>query len=106
MKELKFYKTETGREPLADWLEDLDKVTRAKINSFLDRVALGGAKKNIKRVGFGVFEIKIDYGPGYRVYFGEIGKVVILLLVGGDKSTQVKDIKLAQIYWRKVYVQK
>ena len=51
-------------------------------------------------VGGGVFEFRIDYGPGYRVYFGQIGSIVVLLLCGGDKSTQDRDIREAQKYWR------
>ena len=51
----------------------------------------GGAKKNIKALGDRVFEIKVNYGPGYRVYFGELDNVIILLLSGGDKSSQKRD---------------
>jgi putative addiction module killer protein len=51
-------------------------------------------------VGEGVYELRIDFGPGYRVYFGQEGKLLILLLCGGDKSTQTKDIKRAHAYWK------
>jgi putative addiction module killer protein len=51
-------------------------------------------------VGEGVQELRIDYGPGYRIYFGQVGSTVVLLLCGGDKDTQAKDIQLAQHYWR------
>jgi len=61
---------------------------------------MGGAKKNIRPLGGGLFEIKIDHGPGYRVYFGETGNTVILLLLGGDKSTQFRDIRQAKDFWR------
>jgi putative addiction module killer protein len=61
-------------------------------------VRLGNLGRN-RSVGEGVFEIKIDYGLGYRVYYGLEGKALILLLVGGDKSTQEKDIALAKTYW-------
>lgn len=100
MKRLEFYKAENGKEPFSEWLDSLDRVSRAKVMSFVERVALGGSKKNVKPVGQGVMEIKIDYGSGYRAYFGEIGNVVMLLLVGGDKDTQDKDIRLAQTFWR------
>lgn len=83
-----------------DWLDSLDIRVQAKITAFVDRVAAGGSKKNIKALGDGVFEIKIDFGSGYRVYFGEIKKVIVLLLLGGDKRTQQKDIDLAKKYWR------
>lgn len=100
MKQLKVYKTGSGREPYTEWLNGFDKTTKAKIKSFIDRIALGGSKKNLKPVGSGVYEIKIDFGPGYRIYFGEVENSIILLLLGGDKSTQEKDIKIAQFFWR------
>jgi putative addiction module killer protein len=55
---------------------------------------------NIKPVGDGVSELKVDQGPGYRVYYAMSGKAVVLLLIGGDKSTQSKDIKTAKRYWQ------
>lgn len=61
--------------------------------------------KNVRALKGGVFEIKIDRGPGYRVYFGEDGKFLILLLIGGDKGSQDQDIKKAKEYWR-LYAQK
>jgi putative addiction module killer protein len=61
---------------------------------------LGAGKKNIRHIGKGVFEIKLDTGPGYRIYFGQIGNTVILLLAGGDKKSQFQDIQKAQDYWR------
>jgi putative addiction module killer protein len=78
---------------------------QARITNYIDRVAAGGSKKNIRALGDGIFEIKMDFGPGYRVYFGELSHVIILLVLGGDKHTQDKDIKLAKKYWRE-YVQK
>ena len=77
------------------WLNDLkDSKTRAIIMSRIDRISLGlfGVCKS---VGQGVSEVKIDYGPGYRLYFVKKGSVVIVLLCGGDKSTQSRDIKKA-----------
>ncbi len=93
------FKTEAGKEPYFEWIEMLDMVTQAKIYAYVDRVALGGGKKNLEPVGDGVFEIKIDYGPGYRVYFGR-SKNRIILLIGGDKSSQNRNIKKAKEFWR------
>ena len=100
MKRVEYYRTESGKEPCRDWLLGLDSKEERCIRAYVDRVAAGAGRKNIKPVGEGVFEIKIDYGPGYRVYFGEVGKVLILLLVGGDKGTQFRDIRQAKEYWR------
>lgn len=93
------FKTEAGKEPYSEWIETLDAVTQAKIYAYVDRVALGGAKRNLKPVGDGVFEITIDYGPGYRIYFGRSENRIILLL-GGDKSSQDRNIKKAKELWR------
>ena len=81
-------------------LSHLSVKIQARVSAFIDRVAAGGGKKNVKPLGDGVYEIKIDVGPGYRVYFGEDERAIILLLVGGDKRTQSKDIDTAKHYWR------
>jgi putative addiction module killer protein len=78
----------------------LDKRSRVKIRAYIDRVALGGSKKNRRSLGDGLNEIKIDDGPGFRVYVGLIGNDVMLLLGGGDKSSQARDIEKAHEYWR------
>ena len=99
VKRIEIYEREDGRRPFSEWIESIDETVQMKILAFIDRVALGGSKKNVRPVGKGVFEIKINYGPGYRVYFGELENIIILLLLGGDKHTQKKDIRLAQKYW-------
>ena len=71
---------------------------RAKIRTRIDRISLGNFGF-CDSVGLGVAELKIDFGPGYRVYFGELGNRLIILLCGGDKSTQREDIKNAHNYW-------
>ncbi len=98
--EIEYYATETGRKPFKEWLEGLaDVAGRAKIRVRLDRVRLGNLGDN-RSVGEGVHELKIDYGPGYRVYFALDGHRLILLLLGGDKSAQERDIAKAKEYWR------
>jgi putative addiction module killer protein len=93
------YKTTNGKSPFGEWLDSLrDK--RAQVLTFtrLDRLKAGllGTTRN---VGDGVHEIKIDYGPGYRVYFGNDGERLVILLVGGTKKTQTSDIQTAKLYW-------
>jgi putative addiction module killer protein len=96
---LEYYADEKGKEPFRDWLYGLrDRAAFARITVRLDRVELGNFGF-CKSVGNGVFELKIDYGPGYRVYYAISGKTVVLLLLGGDKSTQAKDIGTAKAYW-------
>lgn len=98
-KELQIYVTEDGRAPLSEWLASLrDIKARAKIRVRLDRVSLGNLG-DCHGVGDGVQELRIDYGPGYRVYFGQVGTAIVLLLCGGDKNTQAKDIEQATRYW-------
>jgi putative addiction module killer protein len=96
---ISYYLTESGEKPFKDWLESFkDIVARQKIRIRLDRVRLGNLGKN-RSVGEGVYELKIDYGPGYRVYYGLEKKTVVLLLLGGDKSSQKRDITQARIFW-------
>lgn len=76
-----------------------DRKTRAKIRTRLDRVEEGNLG-DCEPVGEGVFELRIDYGSGYRLYFGQDKKIIIILLQGGDKSTQGKDIEKAKQYWK------
>ena len=98
--EVREYQTTQGRSPLAEWLAGLrDGGTRARIVARLDRLK-AGLLGDWKSVGGGVCELRIDHGPGYRVYYGQAGKTLILLLCGGDKSTQAKDIEIANAYWK------
>ena len=93
------YRTVNNREPFQEWLRGLkDRDGRAKIRIRLNRVEQGNFGKH-KGVGEGVIELIIDFGPGYRVYVGEDGDQVILLC-GGDKSTQDSDINKAKGLWR------
>lgn len=80
----------------AKWLGGLrDRMAKARIAVRIDRLALGNPG-DVKSVGRGVSEMRIDYGPGYRVYFARRGDVVVLLLCGGDKKSQARDIVAAQ----------
>ncbi len=93
------YLTENGRNPFRKWLEGLrDRQARAKIRVRLNRIRLGNFG-DCKGVGSGVSELRVPHGPGYRVYFGRKGITVVILLYGGNKKTQSKDIALAQEYW-------
>ena len=98
-KEIFYYETSDGKQPFRDWFLSLgDRVTRNKIDARIRRVESGNFGY-CESVGEGVMELKIDFGPGYRVYFGQIGSTLVILLTGGDKSTQRKDIKTAHEYW-------
>ena len=98
-KELLFYETLEGRVPLEQWLKLLtDRKGRAIIRTRLDRLAYGCAGR-CESVGEGIHELKIDFGPGYRVYFAGEDMTRILLLCGGDKDSQKRDIRKAKKYW-------
>jgi putative addiction module killer protein len=89
---IEFKQTETFRK----WRIRLkDEQIRARIASRLDRLAFGNAG-DVKPVGDGISELRIDYGPGYRIYFQRRGNTIIILLCGGNKSTQANDIKVAK----------
>ena len=98
--EIEYYITREGKKPFQAWLENLrDVMARAKIRIRLDRARLGNLG-DYRTVGTGVYELKVDYGPGYRIYFGIEGKRLLLLLLGGNKSSQQKDIATAREYWQ------
>ena len=98
-KQVENYVRSDGSCPFEDWMTSLrDQRARARIRTRIDRVQLGNLG-NCEPVGGGVSELKIDYGPGYRVYFGQIGTKLVILLCGGDKSSQSEDIKKAIEYW-------
>jgi putative addiction module killer protein len=98
-REIEVYQTEDGKKPFLKWLDSLKDVrARAKIRVGIDRISLGNLG-NCKAIGSGVSELKIDFGPGYRVYFGQIANRLVILLCGGVKSTQAKDIQKAKSYW-------
>lgn len=94
------YTDEKGKSPYAEWLRSLrDARAKAKIIMQVDKMELG-LFGDVEPIGDGLSELRIHYGPGYRVYYGKEGQQVYLLLCGGDKSTQPKDIKKAKAYWQ------
>ncbi len=94
------YTTNAGKSLFSDWVENLEMNDRAIIRARIARVRLGnlGDCKQIKGGG-GVWELRITHGPGYRIYFGKKGKSIIILLTGGDKGSQNRDITKAKKYW-------
>lgn len=99
-KEIIFYQDNTGKEPFNDWLLKIrDKTIRRRILTRLLRVEHGnyGDCKSLKD---GIFELRFTFGGGLRIYFGEHGDKIVILLFGGDKSTQTEDIEKAKNYWR------
>lgn len=102
--ELRRYRTVTGEVPLAEWLDRMDAATNGRIQAYIDRMKTGNFG-NSRPVGEGVSELKINFGPGYRVYYLCDGRSIVVLLCGGDKGSQQDDIrrakKYAQDYWRR-----
>ncbi len=88
-----------GASPFAKWFARLDPLAAAKVTTALYRMEQGNLS-NVKPVGQGVSEYRIDYGPGYRVYIGQQANVLTILLGGGTKKGQSADIRLAQQRWR------
>ncbi|CAN1209913.1 Addiction module killer protein [Tumidithrix helvetica PCC 7403] len=99
-RKVELYQDANGNYPFDEWLEGLrDRTARVKVQARLARLSLGNFGDS-KFVGEGVYELRINYGGGYRIYFGQVGARVILLLCGGDKSSQDRDIQTAKSYWR------
>ena len=92
--------TEGGRSPFAEWFDELDAVTAARVDRYVRRLEAGnfGAAKLLHD---GVFELRLDFGPGYRVYYGREGRTIIILLCGGSKRRQDADIAAAVERWKR-----
>ncbi|MDE0638225.1 MAG: type II toxin-antitoxin system RelE/ParE family toxin [Candidatus Poribacteria bacterium] len=98
-REIETYRTQNGREPFTEWFNAIrDTRTQTRIRGRLDRLEKGNFG-DCESVGSGIFELRMHFGPGYRIYFGEVERTIVLLLCGGDKSTQVQDIRRAKTYW-------
>lgn len=92
------YRDGGGREPFHVWFDTLDRHAAAKVATVLARLGQGNLSE-VKSVGAGVFERRIDWGPGYRVYFGRDGQRLVILLGGGTKQNQQRDIAVAHQRW-------
>jgi putative addiction module killer protein len=97
--EIRYYTAPGGRQPFAEWFADLEPVTRARVTRSIARLEQGNVS-NVKSIGEGVLELRIDFGPGYRIYFGRDGDTWVILLTGGTKRRQQRDIDAAHIYWQ------
>ena len=101
LQNIEVYRPPNGKEPFNEWLKSIpDPTTRARIRAQLERLRVGNFG-NVKFVGEGVFELRFHFGAGYRIYFSKIRNTIILLLCGGDKSSQTRDIERAKSYWLK-----
>ncbi len=91
---------ENGKSPFANWFDSLDDVTADRVDDYIRRLGLGNFG-SVKALQEGVYELKMDFGPGYRVYFGRDGKTIIILLGGGSKRRQSADIAAAIGRWKR-----
>lgn len=99
-REIQVYRTPDGRQPFTEWLESIRDInTQDRMQARLDRLEEGNFG-DYKSVGEGIFELRFHFGSGYRIYFAQIGNTIVLLLCGGDKSSQTRDIERAKTYWR------
>jgi len=99
-KQVEIYLDRNGVAPYSIWINRLvDVKGRAKIRERITRLRLGNMG-DCEPVGEGVSELRIHYGPGYRIYFGQDGKKIVVLILGGSKRTQKKDIKTAKVLWK------
>jgi putative addiction module killer protein len=99
MLEIRYYVAADGSQPFAEWFADVEPVARAKVARAIAQMEHGNLS-NAKSVGEGVLEYRLDFGPGYRVYFGRDGEGLVILLTGGTKRRQQRDIENARAYWR------
>src|SRR5207253_3054389 len=95
----RYYVASGEYEPFAEWFAELEPIARARVARAIARMGQGNLS-NAKSVGQGVLEYRIDFGAGYRVYFGRDGKALVILLTGGTKKRQQSDINAAQLYWQ------
>jgi putative addiction module killer protein len=96
--QLLYYVDADGQSPFSAWFDDLAVPAAAKVTIALKRLEEGNTSR-AKSVGEGIYEIRIDFGPGYRIYYGYDGKTLVILLAGGTKQRQQQDIKVAKQRW-------
>jgi putative addiction module killer protein len=99
MVEVLEYLDRGGRSPFAAWSDRLNREAAVKVAAALARIQQGNLS-NAKSVGAGVYEYRIDFGPGYRIYFGKDGELLVILVGGGTKKRQQEDIKAALARWQ------
>lgn len=97
--EIRYYQTAFEKRPFQEWLDSLDTTLQQIVAVRLARIRRG-LFGDAEPVGEGVFELKLDVGPGCRIYYGKDGKVVVILLHAGQKNRQSADIKAAQAFWQ------
>ena len=98
MIELRYYLAGDGRSPFEEWFSGLDMTSAAKVSIALIRLEQGNLG-SLKPVGDGVHECRLDWGPGYRVYLGQYGAALVILLTGGTKRRQPREIERAKALW-------
>ena len=98
MFEIAVYETEEGKAPFADWFDQLDTQAALKVTTAIARMETGNLG-DVKPVGQGVSERRLPFGPGYRLYFAQDGERIVVLLTGGTKRRQSKDIAQALTFW-------
>lgn len=99
-KQIVFYADEDGNEPFQVWIDNLrDAQGRRRIIKRLFRVQQGNYG-DVEPIGEGLSELRLFFGPGYRVYFGEDAENIVVILCGGDKDSQSRDIEDAKVYWK------
>ncbi len=95
-----FYRIPNGYEPFTRWFRSIrDTTVRHRIQARIISIETGNFGDR-KSVGAGVWELRLDFGPGYRIYYGEVDNTIVLLLCAGDKSSQERDIERAKDYWK------
>lgn len=101
-KILRYYKTPNGKSPFAAWIKKIkDHTVRSRIERRLERLEIGHYG-DCEVVESGIYELRLHFGPGYRIYFAESGETIVIILCGGDKSNQSKDIEKAKQYWQEL----